>query len=125
MNGLVLVIGDLTMEQEDLIRTHLTDKGILDRFARCPEVQMLDYVVEEAGRMARPDDDPESDEGDFYQKAFANRIGEDLSKVVAIVTTEALEEALYQFNDDNPRFFGCQCPTFIIRPQQSFWIDEK
>lgn len=125
MDGLVLVIGDVAEEQENLVRTHLREKGILALLVRCSDVQAIEDVVEDAFNMAVADENSESEEANFYQKAFADRIGKDLSRVVAIVTTEALEEALYQFTDDNPRFFGHKCPTFIIRPQQSFWIDEK
>lgn len=126
MSEIVLVIGDVPHTQLDVAQDKLLEKGIVDRLARCPEMQTLHDAVKDALRMAEADDNPKSEEGKFYQEAFVRRTGYDLSKVVAIVITEAQEEALYRFTDDNPRFFGhYKLPVFIIRPQSSFRIDEK
>ncbi len=122
-SNLVLVIDHITVEQQHLVQAHLDSKGIRTRLVRRFKMEVLQAVVEDAIAMARADYKPISD---FYQPAFTRRTGENLSKVVAIVIREDSEEPLYQFTNEHPLFFGASNPpVLVIRPEQSFWIDEK
>lgn len=91
----------------------------------CPDVKKLNTIVEDARESAATGRQSVSDEP-FYDEAFRQHIGCDLRTVIALVTIEAVEEALYQFTDRHTSFFGnYELPLLIIRTQPSLWIDEK
>jgi|GEM_PF-3551529 len=118
MSAFVFAIGDFTTAQLDLIREHLSEKGIVAPLEQCPEMEVVQDAADNALSTAAA---IESEEGGFYGEAFIHRTGHDLSMIVAVVVAAALEETFYQFANTYPSFFEGR-PTFILHAD---WVDEK
>lgn len=121
---IVLIVGDFPREYEKPVVTHLLDRDISARFVRCPKVETLTSVVAKAIDEASRNRVPMAEAKNFYSKVFAEKVGEDLASIAAIVISGAIEEEFEVVFRRWSLFGDYEYPLFIVH-SAPFWIDER